>query len=110
MTGRKKNLIILSDGVNVSPEMLEKRLYQIPQIKEARVYGEGDRICAEIYTGLRLNENAQVYEQIRQINREVQTFYRYIGLLSVRLNLKKRHWGKFGEDRGEKDDHTCNGG
>lgn len=50
ITGRIKNLIILSNGKNVSPEELETLLLQyIPGIKEVLVYGENDRISAEIY-------------------------------------------------------------
>lgn len=94
LTGRKKNLIILSNGENVSPEMLEKRLYQIPQIKEVRVYGEDDRICAEIYTGLGTNENAQVCEQIRQMNREVQTFYQIHRITFRNIEFEKTALGK----------------
>lgn len=50
ITGRIKNLIILSNGKNVSPEELETLLSQeIPEINEVLVYGENDRITAEIY-------------------------------------------------------------
>lgn len=38
ITGRKKNLIILSNGENVSPEELENELYKISRIKECFVY------------------------------------------------------------------------
>lgn len=51
ITGRKKNLIILANGKNVSPEELETKLYEeIPEIKEVIVYGKNDRITAEIFT------------------------------------------------------------
>ncbi len=49
ITGRKKNLIILSGGENVSPEELEKELYKDEMIKECRVYEKDDRIVADIY-------------------------------------------------------------
>ena len=49
ITGRKKNLIILSNGENVSPEELENHLYKCPDIIECKVYEESDRICALIY-------------------------------------------------------------
>lgn len=51
ITGRKKNLIILANGKNVSLEELETKLYEeIPEIKEVIVYGKNDRITAEIFT------------------------------------------------------------
>ena len=49
ITGRKKNLIILSNGKNVSPEGLEQKLLEIPFIKEALVYESGGEIAAELY-------------------------------------------------------------
>lgn len=49
ITGRKKNLIILPGGENVSPEELETELYKNELIEECRVYEDDDRIAAEIY-------------------------------------------------------------
>lgn len=49
LTGRKKNLIILSDGENVSPETLEAQLGLIEGVLEVLVYQEGDAIVAEIF-------------------------------------------------------------
>ena len=37
VTGRKKNLIILGNGKNVSPEYLEAKLYELPYVKECLV-------------------------------------------------------------------------
>ena len=49
ITGRKKNLIILANGENVSPEQIEKLLLDRQIIKQALVYGEGNTIVAEIF-------------------------------------------------------------
>lgn len=49
ITGRVKNLIILSNGENVSPEGIEKRYRAYPLVKEVRVYAEKDTIVAEVY-------------------------------------------------------------
>ncbi len=49
VTGRVKNLIILSNGENVSPEGIEKRYKEYPLISEVLVYGQNDAIVAEIY-------------------------------------------------------------
>ena len=49
LTGRKKNLIILDSGENVSPEELEALLEKSPVIKECMVKEKGKKICAVVY-------------------------------------------------------------
>jgi len=48
ITGRKKNLIILSNGQNISPEELETLLVQQSSIKEVIVYADNNTITAEV--------------------------------------------------------------
>lgn len=79
ITGRIKNLIILSNGKNVSPEELEYHLKSnIPEIKEIVVYSKDRNIVAEIYADdndmdfikkeiFRLNKNMPVYKQIKEV-------------------------------------------
>lgn len=49
ITGRKKNLIILSNGENVSPEELENKFNGWLIAKELVVYSEDGKIIAEMY-------------------------------------------------------------
>ncbi len=49
LIGRKKNLIILSNGENISPEEIENRFVDDGIIKEIIVFAEGDSIIAEIF-------------------------------------------------------------
>lgn len=49
ITGRKKNLIILSNGENVSPEELENKFAGLDWVGELLVYDEESTITAELY-------------------------------------------------------------
>ena len=49
ITGRKKNLIILSNGENVSPEELENKFAAVDMAAEVLVYAEEGVITAEIF-------------------------------------------------------------
>jgi len=49
ITGRKKNLIILANGENISPEELEQKLSRIEYVEDVAVYEEDKKITAEFY-------------------------------------------------------------
>ncbi len=49
LVGRRKNLIILSNGENISPEEIENKFADFSEVKEVVVYGENDKLIAEIY-------------------------------------------------------------
>ncbi|MBE6701488.1 MAG: AMP-dependent synthetase [Ruminococcaceae bacterium] len=55
ITGRKKNIIVLSNGKNVYPEEIETYIATIPAVEEVVVYslendkGDETALCAEIY-------------------------------------------------------------
>ncbi len=49
ITGRLKNLIILSNGENVSPEGIENKYKENKLVSEVLVYAEKDVIVAEVY-------------------------------------------------------------
>ena len=72
LTGRKKNLIVLSNGENVSAEELEGRLLRIPNVEEVVVRAEDDVITAEIYC---LDKNG-INGAVEQLNRELPPFKR----------------------------------
>lgn len=67
ITGRKKNLIILSNGENVSPEELENKFAGLDWLSEILVYAEEGTICAEIFP----NAEAQLTrEEVLNLLRE----------------------------------------
>ncbi len=69
ITGRKKNLIILNNGENISAESIEKEIYSIPYVKETIVYEESGKIVAEIYLDEKvLDGEKRIKEDIKKIN------------------------------------------
>lgn len=51
ITGRIKNLIILSNGENIVPEEIEAKIEKIQNVCEVIVAEKNDKICAQIYLG-----------------------------------------------------------
>lgn len=80
LVGRKKNLIILSNGENISPEEIENQFIDDGIVKEIVVYAEGDSIVAEIYPDEQL-VNGMNFDSVREelerivdrVNSEIKT-------------------------------------
>ncbi|MGN0666665.1 MAG: AMP-binding protein [Huintestinicola sp.] len=75
ITGRKKNLIILSNGENVSPEELENKFAGIDWISEILVYAENGQITAEIFPNPEFKGDvaALFKEKTAQVNKTVSS-------------------------------------
>ena len=87
LNGRKKNLIILSNGENVCPEEIENLICSEDTVESVLVYAENELIVAEIYPNKRtledrkienyedylrnaisgMNKRMPIYKQIRKI-------------------------------------------
>ena len=78
ITGRKKNLLILANGENVSPEELEQLILRIPEVAEVVAYEEDKAITAEIFpdeTELSEAEARKAIEEgVKQLNSELPNF------------------------------------
>lgn len=80
ITGRKKNLIILSNGENVSPEELENKFSGVPFAEDVLVYTDDAVITAEVYPGKealgtlsRSDIEAKLKALVEDINKTVST-------------------------------------
>ena len=74
ITGRKKNLIILASGENVSPEELEKKLALCPAITECIVKEKSQKICAVIYCPEDKQEEVRAFAT--EVNRSLPLYKR----------------------------------
>lgn len=76
ITGRKKNLIILSNGKNVVPEELESLIMNnVPSVKEVLVYGEKDSITAEIFFDEEMdNAESVIKNEIDVLNKKLPSY------------------------------------
>lgn len=85
LTGRKKNLIILSNGENVAPEQIENMFADERIVEDILVFEENDTITAEIYPNYKYAEanditniEEAVGESIAKINQNLATFKRIL--------------------------------
>ncbi len=92
LTGRKKNLIILSNGENISPESIEDRFDSDPLVADILAYESGDRIAAEVYPNYEYAQKmgitdiqASVQALVDKHNGELPTYSR-ISSLIIRKN------------------------
>ena len=84
ITGRKKNLIILSNGENVSAEVIEKEVATISYVKEVIAYGENGKIVAEVYLDEEYPEGReQIYTDIQEVNQRLPQ-HKNIGNIIIR--------------------------
>ncbi len=98
LTGRKKNLIILSNGENISPEELEQDVARDPAVEEVLVYDEGGKIVAEIFPTEdhfddiiyfnklkdKVNKGRPLYKQIAKVKLRKEEFIKNASMKIVR--------------------------
>lgn len=71
ITGRRKNLIILANGENVSPEELENKFNGWYLAKELLVYSENNHITVEIYPNNEYIEQLNISDVKSEIQKKV---------------------------------------
>ena len=90
--GRKKNLIILDSGENVSPEELEKLLSGCTAVQECLVQEKGQKICAQIFCPQA--DQAAVRDFVTQLNRTLPMYKRITALVFRDEPLPRNAAGK----------------
>ena len=79
LTGRKKNVIILSNGENVSPEEIEAALLQCSAVREVMVGVEAGLICAAVYS--KPDDRQNISNHVHSYNATVP-FYKQVQKLN----------------------------
>lgn len=80
ITGRIKNLIILPNGENVSPEILENKIGKIEYVSEVVVKELDGKICAEIFMNKNIDmdseeEERNLGERITELNKTLPSHH-----------------------------------
>ena len=101
ITGRKKNLIILSNGENVSPEELENKFNGWLIAKELMIYSQDGKIIAEIFpnlefaTAMGVTDIEKAFEaKTEEINSELPLYKRISKLIIRSEEFPKTSSGK----------------
>ena len=92
ITGRKKNLLILDSGENVSPEELEKQLALCPAITECIVKEKSQKICAVIYCPEDKQEEGRAF--VTEVNRSLTLYKRISAVEFTAEPLPRNALGK----------------
>lgn len=99
ITGRIKNLIILKDGNNISPEEIESLIKKHPRVNDAVVYCKrqqnGNEILAALIELAEPNDGLEkeVHDYISKLN-EGAPFYRRVKTLDFSNKINKTALGK----------------
>ena len=92
ITGRKKNLIILASGENVSPEELEKKLALCPAVTECIVKEKGQKICAVVFCPEDKQEEVRAF--VTEVNRSLPLYKRISAVEFTAEPLPRNALGK----------------
>ncbi len=84
LTGRKKNLIILSNGENLSPEELEEDFSRDPAVKEVLVYDENGKIVAEIFPEDDYMDNQAYFNELKEKINNKRPMFKRIAVVKLR--------------------------
>lgn len=97
LTGRKKELIVFKNGKKIHPQTIEEKVYQIPYVKEAIIYGtligenqDEVKLALSVYPDPLFAETKASFEILEIINQEVDKinrgmpFYQKIQLVTLR--------------------------
>ncbi len=104
ITGRKKNIIILSNGENISPEVIESELMKNAGVSEVVVYEEANKLIASIYPTQDYLANQEYFDELIYKYNQNKPRNHQITMVKLRTNeFIKNHNGKILRDKVRED-------
>ncbi|MFO7869743.1 MAG: AMP-binding protein [Bacteroidales bacterium] len=103
ITGRKKEIIILSNGKNINPGELEEKLAAIsPVIQEVAVFQDGDKIRAVVVPNMQLVQQLHItnlehyftWDILQQYNQSVASYKMIMQISVSETELPRTRLGK----------------
>lgn len=99
ITGRKKEIIVLSNGKNVNPVELEEKILASELVKDCGVFFHEEQIQAVIVAEDSQDDNNVIYEKIRAeviepLNMSVSSYKRVMSFYLTREELPRTRLGK----------------
>lgn len=99
ITGRKKNIIILSNGENISPEYVESELMKCEGIQEIVISEEANKLIAYIYPTEEYLANQKYFDNLIYNYNKNKPKNHQIAMVKLRTNeFIKNHNGKILRD------------
>ncbi len=94
--GRKKNVIVLSNGKNVFPEEIETLVNLSPAIKECIVFAEGDNICCKIVADEKFEGDREdaIAQHIASVNEQLIQYKKIDRYTVQETEMEKTTTGK----------------
>ncbi len=96
ITGRKKEIIVLSNGKNINPEELEEKLISSPLILDCGVFLKNERIQAVFVTEDVSSENHKIIkkELVEPFNKSISSYKRIMNFYLTKEQLPRTRLGK----------------
>ena len=92
VVGRKKNLLVLSNGENIPPEPLENQIMSLPGVTECVVVCRSGLLAAEVYAPE--GEEAVIRSGIKEISRTLPGYSQIAKIIFRQEPLPKNSLGK----------------
>ncbi|MBR1635942.1 MAG: acyl--CoA ligase [Lachnospiraceae bacterium] len=96
IVGRLKNLIVLSNGENVSPEEIEGILQKSEYVDEVVVFEQDDRIAAEIFPGREVGTtvNNKIEDEVKRLLAGLPTYKQVANIILRKEPFPRNAMGK----------------